>query len=91
MPDLAKPQPEGAGLPAPIVSFAPAAGAIFIETGAPLVEGEEIAQGITVFYQGEDDSRVVGIMITGAEAVLKPFVDDVLAKNGPFPPGAGED
>ena len=90
MAELAKPQPDWEALPAPIVSYAPSAGTIFIKTGAPLIEGEEIAEGITVFYKGEDDSEVVGIMINGAEVVLKPFVDAILAKYGKSKPVAGE-
>ncbi len=90
MAELAKTQPNWEALPAPIVSYAPAAGTIFIKTGAPVIEGQEIAQGITVFYKSENDNEVVGIMINGAEVVLKPFVDAILAKYGKSKPVAGE-
>ena len=53
---------------------------LFIQTDSPFAEGEEIAQGVTVFYGKENPNEVVGIMIDGAEAVLKPFVDVILAK-----------
>ncbi len=55
---------------------------LFIQTDKPFVEGEEIAQGVTVFYGKDDSNEVVGIMIDGAEGVLKPFVDTILAKRG---------
>ena len=53
---------------------------LFIQTNEPFAEGEEIARGVTVFYGKENPNEVVGVMIDGAEAVLKPFVDAVLAK-----------
>ena len=90
MAELAKDPSDREALPPPLVSFAPGAGTIFIETGNPLIEGEEIAQGITVFYQGEGRNEVVGIMINGAEMVLKPFVDAVLAKYEESKSVAGE-
>ena len=43
MAELAKTQLDWEALPAPTVSYAPAAGTIFIKTGAPVIEGEEIA------------------------------------------------
>lgn len=59
---------------------------LFIQTDKPFAEGEEIAQGVTVFYGKENPNEVVGIMIDGAEAVLKPFVDAVLAKRNQSKP-----
>ena len=53
---------------------------LFIQTDKPFVEGEEIAQGVTIFYDKDNENEVVGLMIDGAEAVLEPFVDAVLAK-----------
>ena len=53
---------------------------LFIQTDSPFAEGEEIAQGVTIFYGKENPNEVVGIMIDGAEGVLKPFVDAILAK-----------
>lgn len=53
---------------------------LFIQTDKPFAEGEEIAQGVTVFYSKENPSEVVGVMIDGAEAVLEPFVTAILAK-----------
>ena len=90
MAEIAETQPDWGVLPAPIVSYAQSAGTIFIKTGAPLIEGKEIAQGITVFYESENDNEVVGIMVNGAEVVLKPFVDAVLAKYEESKSVAGE-
>lgn len=56
---------------------------LFIQTDEPFVEGEEIAQGVTIFYGKENGNQVVGIMIDGAEDILKPFVDAILAKRDP--------
>ena len=72
-------------LPKAIVEYVPGGpglGALFIQTPKPFLDGEEIAQGITVFYDKEDEDKVVGMMISDAEAVLSPFVDAILAKYG---------
>ena len=53
---------------------------LFIQTDRPFAEGEEIAEGVTVFYDKDNENEVVGLMIDGAEAVLSPFVDAILAK-----------
>ena len=55
---------------------------LFIQTDRPFAEGEEIAEGVTVFYDKDNENEVVGLMIDGAEAILSPFVDAVLAKRG---------
>ena len=69
-----------------IVEYVPGGpGTLFIQTDKPFSEGEEIAQGVTVFYDKENEHQVVGMMITHAETVLKPFVDAVLAKHGSGP------
>ena len=39
-------------------------------------DGEEIADGVTVFY--DENDAVVGIDIDRAEELLKPFIDAVL-------------
>ena len=59
----------------------------FIQTSRPFIEGKEIAQGITVFYDKENENEVVGIMIDHAETVLKPFVEAILANRGGGPGG----
>ena len=55
---------------------------LFIQTSRAFREGEEIARGVTVFYDKDDGNTVVGLMIDHAETVLQPFVDAILAKHG---------
>ncbi len=55
---------------------------LFIQTTKPFIEGEEIAQGVTVFYDKDNENEVVGMMIDHAETLLKPFVDAILKKHG---------
>ena len=64
-------------LPPARVSYTPSAQTLCLEMGARK-EGEEIADGVTIFY-GEDDT-VVGIDIDRAEELLKPFIDAVLER-----------
>ena len=61
---------------------------LFIQTTKPFLEGEEIAQGVTVFYDKDNENEVVGMMIDHAETLLKPFVDAILEKHG-VSPGPG--
>ena len=58
---------------------------LFVQTSKPFLDGEEIAQGVTIFYNKEHPDEVVGFMIDHAETVLKPFVDAILAKHGVNP------
>ena len=58
---------------------------LFIQTTKPFIEGEEIAQGVTVFYDKDNENEVVGMMIDHAETLLKPFVDAILEKHGGSP------
>lgn len=69
-------------LPAAAVGYAGAGDTIFIQTGRPVCDGAEIAPGIVVLYDREDGHQVVGITLMGAEGLLKPFVDAILAKYG---------
>ena len=64
-------------LPPARVTYTPAAQTLCLEMGARK-DGEEIADGVTVFY-GENDA-VVGIDIAMAEELLKPFIDAVLER-----------
>lgn len=75
-------------LPDAAVGYASAGDTIFIQTGQSVRDGEEIAPGIVVLYAREDGHKVVGITIMGAEGLLKPFVDAILAKYGPSVAGA---
>lgn len=60
---------------------------LLIECGDKSEVGEEMAEGIIVHYNKDDDSmpadeavRAVAIFIDGAQAALKPFVDAILEK-----------
>lgn len=75
-------------LPEAAVGYASEGDTIFIQTGRPVCDGEEIAPGIVVLYDREDGHKVVGITIMGAEGLLKPFVDAILAKYGTSGAGA---
>ena len=62
---------------------------LLIESGEKSAVGEEMAEGIVVHYDKDDETipadeavRAVAIFIDGAEAALKPFVDALLAKHG---------
>ena len=64
-------------LPPARVTYTPSAQILCLEMGARK-DGEEIADGVTVFY-GENDA-VVGIDIARAEELLKPFIDAELER-----------
>lgn len=64
-------------LPQTRVTYTPSAQTLCLEIGARR-EGEEIADGVTIFY-GDNDA-VVGIDIDRAEELLKPFIDEVLER-----------
>ena len=71
--------------PPAIVEYNPELQILFIWTGEKSAAGEEIAEGITVHYDKDDDDdrcSAVAIHIDSAEHVLKPFVDAILAKYG---------
>ena len=70
------------------VFYHPELAALYIQNGKPFREGEEIARGVTVFYDLENECEVVAVHIDAAEAVLRPFVDAILAKYGASPPPA---
>ena len=70
-------------VPDPIVTYYPDEGVLYVETGKPFGEGETIAKNVVVFYDRENKCEVVGVCIEfGADVVLKPFVDAILAKHG---------
>lgn len=71
--------------PPAIVEYNPELQILFIWTGEKSAVGEDIAEGITVHYDKDEDSEqcsAVAIHIDSAEHVLKPFVDAILAKYG---------
>ena len=88
---MAEPVVNGQGL-APLaeanVVYYPELAALHIQNGKPFREGEEIARGVTVFYDLENEREVVAVHIDAAEAVLRPFVDAILARHGASPPAA---
>ena len=65
---------------------------LVIENGEPSEVGEEMARQVHIMYDKDVDNAptsVVGILIDGAEVVLKSFVDAILVKHGKTPnPGA---
>ena len=79
-------------LPQARVVYNPEQDLLLIESGAASAVGEEMAEGIIVHYNKDDEAvpadeaiRAVAILIDGAEYVLKPFVDAILAKYGVNP------
>ena len=67
------------------MEYYPESQVLFIWTGVKSAVGEEIAHGITVHYDKDEDNEpcsAVAIHIDSAEHVLKPFVDAILAKYG---------
>ncbi len=76
-------KPDTNQIPEPVVTYYPEEGYLYIETGRPFGDGETIARNVVVFYDREDETRVVGVCIEmEAEAILKPFVDAILARHG---------
>ena len=71
------------------IAYNPAQDILLIESGEKSVVGEEMAEGIIVHYNKDDEAaptdeavRAVAIFIDGAEAALRPFVDAILEKHG---------
>ena len=61
---------------------------LVVENGESSEVGEEMARRIHIMYDRDVDNAptsAVTILIDGAEVVLKPFVDAVLAKHGVTP------
>ena len=72
----------GQDVPEAKVTYYPDEGILYVENGRPFGEGETIAKNVVVFYDRENRCEVVGVCIEfGAEVVLKPFVDAILAKH----------
>ena len=68
--------------PEPVVTYFPDSQWLWVDSGKPLGEAETIANGVVVYYGKDDAGQAEGIRIEFAEAVLKPFVDAILAKYG---------
>ena len=73
-------------LPDLVVEYYSDTSTLVLDNGGKWSEGEEIARGLTVFY--DSDNKVVGFTMEYTESWLKPFVDAILAKQRgePVPP-----
>ena len=69
-------------LPKATVVYSPENQTLYIENGRRREDAEEMAEGILVYYDKDDESTAVALCIERAERVLKPFVDAILAKYG---------
>lgn len=67
-------------LPNVLTFYYPDSDTLVLETGAKRAEGQDIAHGLTVFY--DHDDNVVGFTIECAELLLKPMLDSIRAKQG---------
>ncbi len=72
-------------LPKPTVVYVPETETLYIENGRVREDAEEMADGILVYYDRDDEASAVALNIEQAEQVLKPFVDAILAKYGVTP------
>ena len=66
-------------LPDILVEYYPDTETLVVETGGQRAEGEDIARGLTVFY--DHDNKVAGFTLESAELLLKPFVNAVAVRN----------
>ena len=66
-------------LPEVIVSYSPDTQTLSVNNGAGTADGEDIARGLTVFYDAE--GNVAGFVLESTELLLKPLLDVVLSKN----------
>ena len=72
-------------LPKATVVYSPENQTLYVENGRLREDAEEMAEGILVDYDKDDDAAAVALCIDRAEAVLKPFVDAILVKYGVKP------
>ena len=78
---MAKPavtQHEPEPLPDPVVEYYPDTQTLVVDNGRRRWEGEDMAHGLTVFY--DDQDNVQGFTMEGAEFLLKPFVAAIHAQ-----------
>lgn len=72
---MAKPavtHPESEPLPEPVVEYYPDTKTLVVDNGQRRWEGEDMAHGLTVFYDEQDN--VQGFTMESAEFLLKSFV-----------------
>ena len=67
-------------LPEVIVSYSADTQTLSIHNGAGTADGEDMARGLTVFYDAE--GNVAGFVLESTELLLKPLLDVVLYRNG---------
>jgi hypothetical protein len=67
-------------LPEVIVSYSADTQTLSIHSGAGTADGEDMARGLTVFYDAE--GNVAGFVLESTELLLKPLLDVVLYRNG---------
>ena len=80
-------------LPKATVVYVPETETLYIENGRVREDAEEMADGVLVYYDRDDEASAVALNIERAEQVLKPFVDAILVKYGvkpEHPPAANE-
>ena len=69
-------------LPQATVVYVPETETLYIENGRVREDAEEMADGVLVYYDRDDEASAVALTIERAEQVLKPFVNAILAKYG---------
>ena len=69
-------------LPIATVAYVPETQTLYIENGRIREDAEEMADGILIYYDKDEESSAVALCIERAEVVLQPFVDAILAKYG---------
>ena len=67
-------------LPEVIVSYSADTQTLSIHNGAGTADGEDMARGLTVFYDAE--GNVAGFVLESTELLLKPLLDVVLSRTG---------
>ena len=72
-------------LPKATVVYIPETQTLYIENGRVREDAEEMADGVLVYYDKDDEASAVALNIEQAEVVLKPCVDAILAKYGVNP------
>ena len=65
-------------LPEVEVYYTPETQTLSIQNGLRVKDGEEMARGLTAFYDAE--GSLVAIDLESAELLLKPFLDAVMSK-----------
>lgn len=84
-------QPEPESLPELVVEYYPDTKTLVVDDNQKRCDGEDIARGLTVFYDAAD--QVLGFVLEGAELELPAFVAAVRAADGEQPenkPAAGK-